>query len=251
MIDTHAHLDACPTDPPTTLVARATRPGSTRIITVGTGDRLAAAARSSSPSGTTEVFAVARHPSAPGRRRRERARRRARASCSRTRTAVAVGETGLDSTATTRRTTASATSSRRSWRWPPSSASRSSSTRAPPTRTRRGARRLRRRASSSTASRRRACSGRRSSAASTSRSRATSRIRTPTSCGRRRPRSPPTGSSPRRTARISRRSRVRGRPNEPANVVHTVAALAEARGEDADELERQIDANAAARFGLP
>ena len=30
----------------------------------------------------------------------------------------------------------------------------------------------------------------------------------------------------------------RGRPNEPANVVHTVAALAEARGEDADEGKR-------------
>ena len=44
---------------------------------------------------------------------------------------------------------------------------------------------------------------------------------------------------------------VRGQPNEPANVVHTVAALAEARGEDADELAAQIDANAAPRFGLP
>jgi TatD DNase family protein len=43
----------------------------------------------------------------------------------------------------------------------------------------------------------------------------------------------------------------RGRPNEPANVVHTVAALAAARDEPADELERQLDANAAAAFGLP
>jgi TatD DNase family protein len=43
----------------------------------------------------------------------------------------------------------------------------------------------------------------------------------------------------------------RGRPNEPANVVHTVAALAEARGEREDDLERQLDANAAAAFGLP
>lgn len=42
----------------------------------------------------------------------------------------------------------------------------------------------------------------------------------------------------------------RGRPNEPANVVHTVAALAEARGEDANQLARQIDANATAAFGL-
>jgi TatD DNase family protein len=43
----------------------------------------------------------------------------------------------------------------------------------------------------------------------------------------------------------------RGRPNEPANVVHTVAVLAEARGEPKDELARQLDANAAAAFALP
>jgi TatD DNase family protein len=43
---------------------------------------------------------------------------------------------------------------------------------------------------------------------------------------------------------------VRGRTNEPANVVHTLAALAEARREDADELGRRIDANADAAFGL-
>ena len=38
---------------------------------------------------------------------------------------------------------------------------------------------------------------------------------------------------------------------EPANVVHTVAALAEVRGEDAAELAERIDANATAAFGLP
>ena len=43
----------------------------------------------------------------------------------------------------------------------------------------------------------------------------------------------------------------RGRPNEPANVVHTVAALAEARGEQQDELAQHLDANATAAFGLP
>ena len=43
---------------------------------------------------------------------------------------------------------------------------------------------------------------------------------------------------------------VRGTRNEPANVVHTVATLAEARGEDAAELAAQIDANATAAFGL-
>jgi TatD DNase family protein len=43
---------------------------------------------------------------------------------------------------------------------------------------------------------------------------------------------------------------VRGRPNEPANVVHTVDALARARGEERDELGRQIERNAAKCFGL-
>jgi TatD DNase family protein len=42
----------------------------------------------------------------------------------------------------------------------------------------------------------------------------------------------------------------RGRPNEPANVVHTVAALAEARGEDPTELSARLDANAVAAFSL-
>jgi TatD DNase family protein len=42
----------------------------------------------------------------------------------------------------------------------------------------------------------------------------------------------------------------RGRPNEPANVIHTVATLAEARGEDPAELAAQLDANGTAAFGL-
>ena len=44
---------------------------------------------------------------------------------------------------------------------------------------------------------------------------------------------------------------VRGRRNEPAHVVHTIATLAEARGEDPDQLAERIDANAAAAFRLP
>ena len=43
---------------------------------------------------------------------------------------------------------------------------------------------------------------------------------------------------------------VRGRPNEPANVVHTIRALAETRGQDATELAAQTHANAAVAFGL-
>jgi TatD DNase family protein len=42
----------------------------------------------------------------------------------------------------------------------------------------------------------------------------------------------------------------RGRPNEPANVVHTLAVLAEVRGEDETALAAQLDANATAAFGL-
>ena len=43
----------------------------------------------------------------------------------------------------------------------------------------------------------------------------------------------------------------RGRPNEPANVVHTVAALAEARGDQRERLAAQIVLNAEAAFALP
>jgi TatD DNase family protein len=44
---------------------------------------------------------------------------------------------------------------------------------------------------------------------------------------------------------------VRGKRNEPANVVHTLAALARARGEEPAELEWQIEQNAAECFALP
>ena len=43
---------------------------------------------------------------------------------------------------------------------------------------------------------------------------------------------------------------VRGRSNEPSFVTHTLRTLAEARGEDPDELAARIDANATAAFGL-
>jgi TatD DNase family protein len=44
---------------------------------------------------------------------------------------------------------------------------------------------------------------------------------------------------------------VRGRRNEPANVVHTFDALARARGEERAELERRIEQNATECFSLP
>jgi len=44
---------------------------------------------------------------------------------------------------------------------------------------------------------------------------------------------------------------VRGRSNEPAHVVHTVAALAAARGDHPAEIARRTHENAAEAFGLP
>ena len=44
---------------------------------------------------------------------------------------------------------------------------------------------------------------------------------------------------------------VRGRTNEPRHVVHTLAVLADARGEDPKELEARIEENAARAFALP
>ena len=43
---------------------------------------------------------------------------------------------------------------------------------------------------------------------------------------------------------------MRGRPNEPAYVMYTLEALAQARNEDPRELEQQIDRNASECFGL-
>ena len=43
---------------------------------------------------------------------------------------------------------------------------------------------------------------------------------------------------------------VRGRPNEPANLVHTLGVLAAARGEEPAALATQIDRNATVAFGL-
>jgi TatD DNase family protein len=44
---------------------------------------------------------------------------------------------------------------------------------------------------------------------------------------------------------------VRGQRNEPAHVLHTLAALADVRGEDSAMLAEQIEANAAQLFALP
>jgi TatD DNase family protein len=43
---------------------------------------------------------------------------------------------------------------------------------------------------------------------------------------------------------------LRGTPNEPANVVHTLRALADVRGESVEELAAATHANAATAFAL-
>jgi TatD DNase family protein len=42
---------------------------------------------------------------------------------------------------------------------------------------------------------------------------------------------------------------VRGKPNEPANVIHTARFIAQLRGIEYEELERTVDANAARVLG--
>jgi TatD DNase family protein len=44
---------------------------------------------------------------------------------------------------------------------------------------------------------------------------------------------------------------VRGQRNEPAHVLHTLATLADVRGDDPDGLGARIEANAARLFALP
>ena len=108
--------------------------------------------------------------------------------------------------------------------------------------------------SSCTASRSPTCWRRRSSAGTTSPSRGTSRTRAPRTLrarGRRGARRP--ASSRRPTARTSRPQPVRGRPNEPAHVRHTLATLAlarrgvarRARGADRRERDRARSASTA------
>ena len=211
---------------------RARRPASTASSRSASAIELVPRARSTSPSAHDGRLRVARDPSAPGRRRRGGARRRARALLEhpqrrgrrrdRPRLLPRLRAARRAAERSSRPQLALAAELRQAGRRPHA----------------RGRRRHARRASrgstapsSCTASRRRPAARSRSSAATTSRSPATSPTRRRRSCGSPPSRCPPTASSPRPTAPTSRRSRVRGRPNEPANVVHTVAALADARGD--------------------
>ena len=250
MIDTHAHLDALE-DAPTALLARAREAGVSRVITDRHRDRRRAAPRSRSPRANDGVYAalgIHPHQAASDEAQRLDELRELLAQ----RAAVAVGETGLDyyrDYAPQRR--AAARSSRRSSR---SARELGTAGRDPHARGRRRTPVELSCASTGTVvlhcfSVAGPARGRRSSAAGTSRSPATSRTRRPTElrdaaaagAGRphpRRDRQPvPRAAAACAAGRTSRRTSSTRSPRSP-----------QARGEDADELAAQIDANATARL---
>ena len=184
------------------------------------------------------VYAVPRHPPARGRRRRRATLDELRELLGHPK-AVAVGETGLDYF----RDYAPHDAQQRLFEAQLALARELGKpvvihTRAADDDTLARARRLRRHRDPALLLVAARCSSRRSSAAGTSRSPATSPTRRRPSCARPRAASRPTACSPRPTARTSRRSRSAASRNEPAYVVHTLAALAEARGEDAGRARR-------------
>ena len=248
MIDTHAHLDAC-AEPADELVARAREAGVERIVSVGSGidscretldDRRAARRRLRS----------ARDPSAPGRRARRGPARRAARSSSADERAVAVGETGLDFY----RDYAPHDRQRELFERQLELAAELGKTVVVHTRA----------ASDETAAALEPFAGTvvlHCFSAPELLPVALERGYYLSFAGNV---TYPKADELREAARAVPRERLlaetdspylapqprRGRPNEPANVVHTVAALAEARGEDAAELAAQLDANASAAFGL-
>jgi Tat protein secretion system quality control protein TatD with DNase activity len=227
VIDTHAHLDAL--DDRGRAVRRAREAGSRASSPSARRSKAAGRARARRPS--RRCLRDPRHPSARGGRPTT-ARRRASPSCSSTR-GWRVGETGLDyfrdyaprrSAAAVRALLGVAASAGSPW----------SSTRGPPTTTRwtslagfDGTVVLHCFSSSGLLPRR-------SSAATTSRSPATSAIRRRAELRIAAARIPADRLLAETDSPYLSPQPVRGRPNEPANVVHTLAALAEARGEDTD-----------------
>ena len=226
VIDTHAHLDACD-EPVEALLARARAAGVTRVVTIGTGiDSCRRGARPRRrPRGRRRG---ARHRPAPGVHAGGRPRRRAPRAARAIRRPSRSGETGLDgfhrfaTLDEQRRAARRAARARRRARAPGRDPQPRGGARRPPRRSRRSpgtvdpplllvapAARRRDRARLLRLLRR-----------------ATSRFRRPPTCGSACRSCPPSGSSPRPTARTSRLSRSAGARNEPANVVHTLAVLA-------------------------
>ena len=245
--DTHAHLDAC-AQPADELVARALEAGVDRMSRSG---RVSIrAARTLAIAGAARrCLRRARDPSAPGREPDATRLDELRELLAGER-AVAVGETGLDFY----RDYAPHDRQRELFERAAGAGRRARQDRS--SSHARGSDDDRRRAEGVDGHRRpalllgaRAARRSRSSAATTSRSpqRHLPEGRRAAPGGARRP----GRAAARRDRRpVSRAQPRRGRPNEPANVVHTVAALAEARGEDPPRARRPLDADASAAFGL-
>ena len=248
VIDTHAHLDAL--DDPDEAVERAPGGGVTRILTVGTtveGCRVALELADRHAGGLRDP----RHPPTFGGRGDEDAVAEVRELLDHPK-AVAVGEIGLDHF----RDYAPHDAQRLALRAVARDRPRDRKARRDPHSRRRrrharGARRLRRQGRAALL----LVAGAPAGGARPRLLRLVRRqrhlpegVRSPRRCRRR---CRPTGSSPRPTAPYLAPQPVRGRQNEPAYVVHTLAALAEARGEEPAELERtDRRERARAAFGL-
>ena len=248
VIDTHAHLDAC--DEPASVArrsARATPASASRRDR--TGHRVVPRGARAADAHEGVFAALGVHPHQAGEPEAERVDELARAA--RAPNARRGGRDGPRLLPRLAPATGSASSSTRSSSSPPSSASRSSiHCRAADAETRGVARATSPARSSCTASR-----PRRSSAGSRARLlrlvRRQRHLPERGSCARRPPACRPT--APRRDRQpLPRPQPVRGRPNEPANVVHTIAALAEARGVGKPaSLAARSTPMRRPRFGLP
>ena len=246
--DSHAHLDAC--DEPAAAVERAAAAGVTRIVTIGTGidSCRAALALADEHDGVFASLGVDPHQAATAEAGRLDELRELLAHPK----AVAVGETGLDNVklyADARRSNGGCSTS--SSRLQPTSTSRSSSTAAK----RRPTPRPRWRAFAGTVILH-CFSSPDLLPAALERGYYVSFAGNVTY---------PKAGELREAAAAIPRDRilvetdspylspqpVRGRRNEPAHVVHTIAALAAVRGEEQAELAAATHANAAAAFRLP
>ena len=251
VIDTHAHLDACDGRRRRSL-DRARAAGVTRVVTVGTGHRLVPC-RARARGRARRRLRGARHRPSPGGDGRRRARRRAPRAARASRRRSRSGRRGSTTSTTSRRSTSSGGSSTAQLELADELGKPVViHSRAADDDDGRGARARSRARSSSIASPSPALlrvaleRGYYVSFAGNVTFPKAADLREAADAM-----SPPTASSPRPTARTSRPSPLRGRPNEPAYVVHTFACSPTCAARTPAELAAQIDANATAAFGLP
>ena len=247
MIDTHAHLEAC-ADPAHEVVERARAAGVARILAVGTTIESCrgALAVAEAEEGVFAILGI--HPHEAEREGDRLDELRELLAHPR---AVAVGETGLDFY----RDHAPRDRQAAVFEAELDLAAELGKpvvihTRAADDDTATDARALRRHGRPALLLVAGAAPGRARARATTSRSPATSRSRTPSELRLAATQVPADRILAETDSPYLAPQPVRGRPNEPAYVMHTLAALAAARGDDPAELEARIDANAAAAFGL-